>query len=153
MDALSIGSAISGLKTAGDIAGSFLKIRDIALVQGKVIELQSVILSAQQSALAAQGEQFALLEDKRKLEKQIADLEAWDAEKKRYELTELAPGVMAYSLKPEAANGEPPHKICGACYQRGRKGFLAREAHTITHRVIEKCGLCKTEIVTATGAF
>ena len=46
-DVTAIASALTGLKTAGDIAKSFLDLKDVAKIQGKTIELQSVILAAQ----------------------------------------------------------------------------------------------------------
>jgi hypothetical protein len=33
---LAIGAAIAGLKTAGELAGSFVKLRDEAMIQAKV---------------------------------------------------------------------------------------------------------------------
>jgi hypothetical protein len=120
MPALAIGAAISGLKTAGEMAGSFVKLRDEAMIQAKVIELQTVILSAQGSALAAQGEQFSLLDTKRELEAKIAELEAWDRQKERYELSEVGPGALAYTLKRDARPPEPAHMACANCFDRGR---------------------------------
>ena len=62
MDITLIQSTISGLKLAGDIAKSFLELKSISEIQGKVIELQSAILSAQNSALAANAAQATLIE-------------------------------------------------------------------------------------------
>ena len=47
MDLSLIKGTITGLKSASDIAKGFLELKSIADVQAKVIELQSVILSAQ----------------------------------------------------------------------------------------------------------
>jgi hypothetical protein len=44
------------------------------------------------------------------LEKEVATLKAWDADKKRYKLTELRPGVTAYMLKEGMEDGEPMGK-------------------------------------------
>jgi hypothetical protein len=143
----SIGAAISGLKAAGELAGSFLKLRDVAAVQGKVIELQTVILSAQQSALSAQSEQLALAEEKRRLEKQIADLEAWDREKQRYELKEVAASAFAYALKAGMEGGEPPHHICAKCFNERKKTIL--QARRVPQGRLEfwDCHTCDTEIL------
>jgi hypothetical protein len=51
-------------------------------------------------------------------------LEAWDAEKQRYALTELSRGAFAYLVKPEARGTEPLHCLCAACYQNGKKAIL-----------------------------
>ena len=54
----------------------------------------------------------------------MAQLEAWEAEKKRYRLTDYGGGTFAYELKPETAEGELSHRICAACYQQGHKSIL-----------------------------
>jgi hypothetical protein len=65
-----------------------------------------------------------LTERLRDLEKQVVAFEDWKAEKQRYEMKDFGGGTIAYSLKPEMANGEPPHRLCSACYQQGKKGIL-----------------------------
>jgi hypothetical protein len=115
----SIASAIGSLKTAADLAKGFLDLKEAAAVQGRVIELQGVILAAQSSALAAQSDQFALLEEIRSLKAKMADLEAWDTEKKRYERKNVGYGSFVYVLKPEERGTEPPHWACANCYEHG----------------------------------
>lgn len=126
IDIATISGAISSLQAAGDIAKSMIGLRDAAAIQGKVIELQSVILAAQTSALSAQAEQSALLERIRRLEKEVADVKAWDTEKQRYELKEIVSGNFAYALKEGASPSEPAHKICAKCYQHGKKSILQK---------------------------
>jgi hypothetical protein len=93
-------------------------------VQTKVIELQTLIMSAQSDALSAQSDQFTLLERIRNLEAEIAQARAWDAEKLRYQLKEFPTGAFADVLKQDAADCEPPHRICPNCYQQGLKSIL-----------------------------
>lgn len=143
---LAIGAAISGLKAAGELAGGFVKLRDEAMIQSKVIELQTVILAAQSSALAAQSEQFTLLETKRELEARIAELEAWDAEKKRYGLTDLGGGRVAFALKPDAQGAEPDHQLCTACFGEGHKGYLQMETRYPGMSRYLVCQRCNSEI-------
>ena len=83
---MTLQSAVLSLKTASDIAKGFLHLTSLADVQGKVIELQDVILAAQTSALAAQSEQFTMVERVRDLEKEITRIKAWEEEKKRYQM-------------------------------------------------------------------
>lgn len=118
-----IAEAISGLgavKTAFDMAKALENIHETVARDRAIIDLQKEIL-------AAQAAQFALLERVGKLEKEVAQFEAWDADKQRYQLAELAPGIFAYSLKEGMANGEPQHHLCTACYDAGFKSFLKRE--------------------------
>jgi hypothetical protein len=66
----------------------------------KLIEFQSKIIDANNAAFAAQEERSALLERIYELEKQVADFEAWEREKEKYELKELNAGAPAYLPKP-----------------------------------------------------
>jgi hypothetical protein len=111
-------------KAAGDVAKGLVDIRDTVKFGEAVIRLQGQILSAQQGALAAQSRESELGDEIRVLKARVAEVEGWEAEKKRYALEELPPGVFVYSLKPAMANGEPAHKLCQTCYQRGKKSIL-----------------------------
>ena len=123
-DLASIASAASGLQSAGQIVKTLVGLKVSSEVQAKVIELQAVIMAAQGDALAAQSDQFALLERIRKLEAELAETKAWDAERERYQLQEFPAGALAYVLKADAANGEPSHRICPKCYNEGHKSLL-----------------------------
>jgi hypothetical protein len=43
---------------------------------------------------------------------QIARFEAWEAEKQRYVLEDVGPGVFAYVYKESASGSEPMHWLC-----------------------------------------
>ena len=124
VDVNAIVAAISGLKTATEIAKGIMDIKSVSEVQGKVIDLQSVILSAQSSALTAQSEQFSLQDKIRELEAEITKLSIWENERGRYQLEELPPGILVYKLKAGMENGEPRHRICATCYNKGIKSLL-----------------------------
>jgi DNA-directed RNA polymerase subunit RPC12/RpoP len=147
-----ISGMMSALKSAGDITKLIISSHDAAIIREKAIELQTQILSAQQSALTAQSDQFALLQSVSELEGKIADLEAWDTEKQRYELKQLVLGAFAYSLKADMSNSEPPHYICATCYEHGKKSILqltAQNAATLSLRKPQmyRCSECKAEII------
>jgi hypothetical protein len=67
-------------------------IHDTVARDRAVIELQKEILSAQST-------QAVLVESVSTLKGRVAELEAWNAESKRYERREVARGVIAYTLK------------------------------------------------------
>jgi hypothetical protein len=145
VDMTMISGAVSALKAAGDAAKIMIASHDISVMREKAIELQTQILAAQQSALAAQSDQFTLLDRVRELEKQITELEAWDAEKQRYELKEIWSGATAYSLKEDTGGTEPPHWICAACYQSGKRQIL--QPTKILDRLRNwTCPACKSSI-------
>jgi hypothetical protein len=146
VDMISIQQAISSIQTVGKLAKSLVGIHDASLVQAKTIELNEAILGAQSSALSAQSEQFGLLERIGNLEKKIAQMEAWEAEKQRYELTELTAGTFAYSLKSDTAAAEPSHKICANCYSNREKSILQHELRFPGRTEVLLCQKCKSEI-------
>jgi hypothetical protein len=108
---------LSAIKTAFDIAKGLKDIDDAARRNAAVIELQEKILTAQQA-------QAVLVETVGSLEKEVAQLKAWEADKQRYELKALAPGLVAFALKPTMSNGEPMHYICANCCAAGKKSYL-----------------------------
>jgi hypothetical protein len=146
VDITAIGVVSTSLNTAINIAKAMVDIRDATQVQGKVFELQRAILDAQQSVFAANEERTSLLQLVDRLEKEIADLKAWEAEKNRYELTALAPNVMAYKLKSSERNIEPIHLLCANCFTDRRKAFLIQTA-TTSHFDRLKCGRCGNELL------
>jgi hypothetical protein len=146
VDAGSIAAAIGSLKAAAELTKGFLDLKEAAAVQGKVIELQGLILAAQTSALAAHSDQFALLEEIRSLKTKMAELEAWAAEKERYQLKDFGGGTFAYELKQGEANGEPPHRICAACYQKGHKSILQTRGRNAFKQDMTFCPSCNIEI-------
>jgi hypothetical protein len=144
MDMGSIAAAIGSLKTASDLAKAFIGVRDSTVIQGKVIELQSAILAAQSSALAAQSEQFTLLNKVLQLEEEVAKARAWDAEKQKYELKRIYPGIVAYALKPETGGAEPRHWLCANCFEQGRKSYLHVQ-NPLYAMHIYRCQLCSSK--------
>ena len=147
VDMAAVSGLAASLQLAAEITKGIIGLRDATVIQDKVIELQRVILSAQSSALAAQSHQFTLLERVRTLEKQVANFEAWDAEKQKYELKQVYTGAFAYVLKPEARGSEPPHWLCTACYQNNKKSVLQAHRRDLTKRnEIYKCPDCNSTI-------
>jgi hypothetical protein len=152
IDISSLPDAMHALKAASDITKLIISSHDGRIVREKAIELQGQIFTAQQNALTAQASQFSLLERIRELEKQIADLEAWETEKQRYELKIVSRGATAYVMKSDAERAEPPHWLCATCYQNGKKSILqagksARDGPDFRNTVWI-CAVCRSEIRT-----
>jgi hypothetical protein len=135
---------VTSLKTAYDLSKAFLDVRGAVSEQAKVFELQRVILAAQADALAAQTAQATQLARISELEKRVAELEAWDAEKQKYELIKLAePGVFAYRLQPEAKGSGPVHELCANCFDQGHKSVLQREMRVPGRSLVAVCPRCE----------
>lgn len=115
---------MSPLNAAGQGIEKLIETRDLVKFGEELRKLHSEILAAQRGAMTAQANEAALLEEVGQLKKRVTDLQAWEAEKNRYELVALAPNVVAYAIKADARGVEPPHYICANCYQAGKKSFL-----------------------------
>ena len=119
-----ITTALGSIKAAYKVAKSLMDVHDAVVIQGKVAELLGDIAAAQEGTLRSQERESALSRQVHELEQRIAQMETWDREEERYQLTELPPGVFVYTVKEEVRGNEPPHKLCANCFQQKRKSFL-----------------------------
>ena len=124
VDIAAIGGALGSIKAAGEIANAMLKLHDAKALQDKTIELNRMILSAQQDAMAANAAQTELIARMRQLEQELAELKSWHADRSRYELADIGGGVVALQIKESVRNGEAFHRICADCASRGQKSYL-----------------------------
>jgi hypothetical protein len=140
-----IAAGLSSLKTMKDLVQGLNAAKTEAAINGVKIELQGLILEAQQGLFAAQDARSADARRIAELEQQIVDLKDWEREKQRYEMKRFAPGSIAYCLKPDMAAGEPPHRICPNCYQQGKKGFLQATTDIKVGKRVHVCTSCHAE--------
>jgi hypothetical protein len=145
VDMSAIAGVVSSLNAAVNITKAMKDLRDWSIVQSKVIELQGVILEAQHGLFSANEERAALMEKIRDSEQKIADLEAWDAEKQRYQLTDVGEGTFAYALKAAMSNGEPAHYICANCYEQSKKSVL-HHMHSPGGMHVVSCPRCSAKM-------
>lgn len=138
-----VGEALASLsvfKSMLDMAKGLKDINDATIRNAAVIELQEKIL-------AAQMQQTALVDHVGKLEKEVAELKAWDADKERYQLTEIGyEGTFAYSLKKGMEASEPDHKLCANCYNQGQKSILQQETRAPGRVEVLVCQRCSADI-------
>lgn len=131
-------AGLGALKSAFDLARGLKDLNDAAARNAVAVELGEKLLTAQHA-------QSTLLERVSGLEKEMTRLKAWDAEKERYQLTEVSPGVFAYTVKPGMEAGEPFHMLCANCYQHNEKSLLqATQEHRKARRV-HRCPRCQAE--------
>jgi hypothetical protein len=153
MDITAIGAVAAGLKPTVDLAESLLKLIGGGKGRDEAIKLYGQIVSAHQSALAAQSAQVALIEEKRALEAKLAEFEEWDRTKQRYELQPVGHGAFVYVVKEGERRAEPPHSICPNCYEQRRRSILQSSGinrHTGEERL--SCLSCEKVIVVPHGA-
>jgi len=132
-----------GFVALKDLAKEALEVRDAAKVRPIISELHGKLIEAHEAHLSL----LARIGD---LEKEIVKFENWEAEKQRYQLVKLDPGIMMYRLKEGMENGEPPHEICPNCYNNGKKSFLHNigSGNGLTRWRCESC-----EFKQSTGRF
>jgi hypothetical protein len=70
------------------------------------------------------AQQSRLLEANESLKQQLVAYERWDQESARYSLQELAPGIVAYALKPDHAASQPKHWLCPTCHSERKPSIL-----------------------------
>ncbi|MGD0419802.1 MAG: hypothetical protein ABSA68_09550 [Xanthobacteraceae bacterium] len=143
MPAAEIAAAVTGIRSALDIAKAMVGLRDAEAFRAKSIELQSIVLEALNKAIEARESYAAQADRVRALEAEVADLKAWGGEKEKYELKPNFGGGVAYMLKPDARGTEPPHWLCPQCYANGKKGFLLPADHTGGIHRTYTCSECK----------
>lgn len=152
IDMHALTSAATALKAAFDISKVALNLRDEAMIRAKVTEMQGEISAALASAISAQTDQMAMLERVRELEKEVAELEAWDTEKTRYELKEVGPGAFARCVKPDAKGPDPIHCICPTCYKWRQAIPLQAQSLAVQRQrgdTSRKCPVCGTVVAFA----
>ena len=74
--------ALSSLSAASNIVKAMLELRDSKQLNSKIIELQQVVISAQQHVLSGQSEQIALAAKVQELEKECVRLKVGLLKKK-----------------------------------------------------------------------
>ena len=128
-------AGLESLKAATDLVKSMNAVATQATINEVKLTLQQHIFDAREALSAAQEAQTATLKRIGELEQEIASFKNWEAEKQRYQLETLPPGIHVYGLKRGMEQGEPPHKICATCYNQGFKSLLhiVGQGNGLTH--------------------
>lgn len=151
VDIAAIAGLTSSLKAVSDIAKAMIGLRDAEAFRSRAIELQGVIAEALGQVIEAREAHSTQIERIRALETEVAGFKAWDAEKQRYELKAVGPGVTAYMLKPETRGTEPPHWLCPNCYAKSQKSFLQATGGRIGAASLYKCQGCESTVSVTAG--
>jgi hypothetical protein len=150
-DMTAIAAALASFNTLKNIAQTMVGLHDTQALQTEVIKFNSAIIDAQHKIFAVNEERSTLVERVRDLEKEIADLKDWETGKQRYELKKVAyMGSTAYVIKPEVRGTEPPHCICAACYEHGKKRLLQPTQQEQARNRSWQCPDCKNLVIVNT---
>jgi hypothetical protein len=129
-------AGLGAFKTMFDLAKGLKDIDDRTTRNAVAIELQEKILAAQQ-------QQASLIQKVSALEKEVADMKAWEADKQRYELKKIGHGAVAYMLKPHTRGAEPPHWLCPNCYAQHKKAYFQPTGEERHRAWIYRCQGCQ----------
>jgi len=127
--------------------GAFKQMLDMARALKDVSDQNvrmSTAIDLQQKILEAQDQQAGLARRVAELEATVAAYEKWDTEAQRYQLKDYGGSTYAYELKPDAANGEPIHRLCPNCFGQRRKSILQFDFRTVASQDKYSCPACKT---------
>ena len=140
-DSDAVSKTVSTLQSAYSLAKGIADLNEAHAIKVQIGELQAQILSAQESALRSQEREAALARQVDELEQRIAQLETWNAEKQRYQLTDFGEETFAYLLKPDMSEGEPTHRLCANCFEKRQKSIL-QYAHEDRGQDVYHCLNC-----------
>lgn len=144
-----LNAAFQSLNVLNNWVQAHRTLRNFNELSSAVAEVYSKLLTAQDAALAAQKEQAALAQRVGVLEAEIAQLKDWNREAERYQLTEIAPSILAYRVKPGKESGEPAHTLCPNCFTKREKSIL--QADTPDPQVYTYCcSRCQSKLPVAT---
>jgi hypothetical protein len=143
-----ISAGLNSLKAAKDNVQGLNAPKTEAAINDVIIELQGLILDAQQGLFVAQEEQSAAAQRIAELEQKIEGLKNWSAEMERYELADTGQGSLAYRRKEGAEPREPEHWICPQCAEDGRKSILKHESLPVGRADMLVCTRCNFDVVT-----
>ncbi|WP_295810352.1 hypothetical protein [uncultured Nitratireductor sp.] len=92
--------------------------------------------------IALQSDFSALRDSKEAIEKELVKIKDWNADKARYEMKSLEPGVLVYRVKEVERGSEPPHEICADCYNNDKKSLLhaVAKGNGLTRYKCYSCG-------------
>ena len=138
-------AGLSAFKSMLDMAKALKGMNDAAIRNRAVIKLQEKILAAREA-------QSLLLERVSELEKQVADFEQWETEKRDYEMRRLASGSIVYILKADISAAKPSHYLCANCYAQRKASILQPTPRSVAHVSLQKsptykCPECRAEVV------
>jgi hypothetical protein len=140
-----VSNTFSAIQSAYHLTKSIADLNEAHAIKVQLGELLAQILSAQESALRSQDRESALTRQVHVLEDRIAQMETWNAEKQRYQLTDFGSGTFAYLLNPDQKGSDPTHRLCAACFQKREQSILQFKHRNNYGQEVCWCPNCKSE--------
>jgi len=138
-----ISAAVSAGQALLEAAKKFFKHATQVEADAVAAELIERIIDLQAKLLAAQAQVHEMQRVCQEAQHQLVQKEQWQREEQRYELRELAPGILVRAPKEPKPPGEPDHYLCPHCFDDGKKSLLQRPS---TGHTNYKCHRCSLEV-------
>lgn len=148
VDVSMLSTAVTCLTAATDIGKSITGIRDATVANTKVIEIQELLLKAQQSLFGHGAELQRLQQENFDLRERLRGLESEALNKLNYTLVELKTGcwAMARLADKDVPNVFVPNNyVCQPCFSAGREVVLQRGS--FYGAIHFDCPVCKTRVI------
>ena len=145
-DASTFEMAIQGIEAAATIAKEFLSLDIGRKASAKAVEMNTVILTAQRHAIAAQAREMEMTHRIRQLEEEVVQLKDWDVQKENYGLKCLTGTAFAYTMKDGVETSEPPHWLCQPCFENAKKSVLQIRKRVESGFGVWGCSVCGAEV-------
>ncbi|KLD63906.1 hypothetical protein [Dyella japonica] len=143
MDLALINTAVTSLAHIRQLGEAMKDIRDFNLVAAQVAEINSQLLKAQESLFAHSAQMHELQAKYREVSDELRKANEALAERGKYHLHELSPGVFVY----RCGEGEQPvHHLCQPCFDKGTKAVLQR--HNRWGAISIDCPICNKQFHT-----
>lgn len=136
-------SAVSGIKTALDIAKGVASLKTATEINQAVIDIQRALLEAHAGAFEDRQTIAKLTDQILELQRQLKASADWETEKSRYVLTKSPKGAYTYNLRADLESEVTPHKICSNCFDQCQKSVLQTIASGHGGELVE-CPRCKS---------
>ncbi len=134
-------------KTLREALAELVETRD-AIKFGEIqTRLYAQITAAYDAAFEIKQREAALMEENSTLKRQLAELETWETESKRYERRDVGNGIIAFVLKQTEQRSEAPHMLCAKCYHDRKTSELQPTEKLEMRRRVWFCPRCTSEFV------
>ena len=144
---MEVASLLASAKAAYDIAKGINALKNEVDRNQAVSKILEVLIAVQTDALSMQEKHSLLTTKIQELEKECDRLKDWQAEKERYKLKEIAPGLFARIEKGLVGNLQSAHKFCATCFEQNSKALLQQEKIKVGRRLSLTCHRCKSKVI------
>lgn len=122
------------------------ELKAVAELADKYPEMRQLIFKIQTDAMDLQEKLQEKTDRVRELENEVARLKAWDEEKQKYDLRDLATGEYEAGALVYISLTLPLHALCPNCFANGEKSFLQSNGEPSIREHRFECRRCGTKV-------